>query len=149
MRVQRHAEQGSPPRACRSSPRSRAISCFHNATGDADAIETICARFDLYCRSCSGAARTVPRLARLAVFSETADGWKLQALAALGTGENDVSDKAAEVVSRWRGAVASRDPAAIRQLASRTSSFNGPMAAAYRLTTTSAERSSRAGRRRS
>lgn len=65
-----------------------------------------------------GAARTVPRLARLAVFSETGGGWKLQALAALGTGENDVSDKAAAVVSRWRGAVASGDPAAVRQLAS-------------------------------
>jgi ketosteroid isomerase-like protein len=65
-----------------------------------------------------GATRTVPRLARLAVFSETEDGWKLQALAALGTGENDISGKAAEVVTRWLAANASGDAAAIRQLAS-------------------------------
>lgn len=65
-----------------------------------------------------GAARTVPRLARLAVFSETEDGWKLQALAALGTGENDVSGRAAQVVARWLAANASGDPAAISQLAS-------------------------------
>jgi len=65
-----------------------------------------------------GAERTVPRLARLAVFSETEGGWKLQALAALGTGENDVNGKAAEVVTRWLAANASGDPAAVRQLAS-------------------------------
>jgi hypothetical protein len=65
-----------------------------------------------------GAARTVPRLARLAVFGETETGWKLQALAALGTGENDVGGKATEVVTRWLAAVASGDAAAIRRLAS-------------------------------
>jgi len=65
-----------------------------------------------------GAERTVPRLARLAVFNETEGGWKLKALAALGTGENDVNGKAAEVVTRWLAANASGDLAAVRQLAS-------------------------------
>jgi hypothetical protein len=65
-----------------------------------------------------GAARTVPRLARMAVFSETDDGWKLQALAALGTGKNDVNGKAADVVTHWHAAVVSGDENRIRALAS-------------------------------
>lgn len=65
-----------------------------------------------------GVARSVPRLARLAVFGDTDGGWKLQAFAALGTGENDVGDTAAEVVAHWRAAVASGDGIRIRELAS-------------------------------
>lgn len=65
-----------------------------------------------------GVARTVPRLARIAVFEETDDGWKLQALAALGTGQNDVDAKAADVLGRWLAATASGDAETIHALAS-------------------------------
>lgn len=65
-----------------------------------------------------GVAREVPRLSRMAVFHETADGWKIQALAALGTGENAIDDVAASVVTRWRAATASGDKAEILKLAS-------------------------------
>ena len=64
-----------------------------------------------------GVSRDVPHLARMAVFHETADGWKLQAFAALGTGENAVDTIAADVVAKWQAAVASGDSEAIRALA--------------------------------
>ncbi|MCP4382451.1 MAG: nuclear transport factor 2 family protein [Hyphomicrobiales bacterium] len=66
----------------------------------------------------AGVARHVPRLARIAVFQETDDGWKLQALAALGTGEDDVDAVAATVLGRWQAAIAAGDPEKIRALAS-------------------------------
>ncbi|WP_421724760.1 nuclear transport factor 2 family protein [Bauldia sp.] len=65
-----------------------------------------------------GVDREVPRLTRMAVFAETDDGWKLQALAALGTGANAIDDKATEVLTRWRAAVASGNADAIRPLTS-------------------------------
>jgi hypothetical protein len=65
-----------------------------------------------------GAARTVPNLARMAVFGEFDGDWQLLAFAALGTGENDVTVKAAEVVAAWRAAIASGDRARIHELAS-------------------------------
>lgn len=65
-----------------------------------------------------GVARTVPRLARLAVFHETEGSWKLQALAALGTGQNDIADEAPEIIAHWRAAIASGEPERIRPLAS-------------------------------
>jgi Domain of unknown function (DUF4440) len=64
-----------------------------------------------------GVARDVPRLARLAVFQEMDDGWKLQALAALGTGENAIDSEAVGIVSRWRAAIAAGDAEEIRALA--------------------------------
>lgn len=61
-----------------------------------------------------GPARTVPKLARVAVLGEFDGNWQLLAFAALGTCENDVIAKAAEVVIAWRAAIASHDPARIR-----------------------------------
>lgn len=69
-----------------------------------------------YTGAFEGAARTVPSLARLAVFHDTADGWKLQALAALGTGQNDVTAEAARVVGQWHAATESGDAEQIRAL---------------------------------
>ena len=63
-----------------------------------------------------GIARDVPHLARLAVFQETDDGWKLQALAALGTGENAIDSEAVGIVGRWQAAIASGDAERIRAL---------------------------------
>ncbi|MCB1499200.1 MAG: nuclear transport factor 2 family protein [Bauldia sp.] len=54
-----------------------------------------------------GIARDVPRLARIAVFHETDEGWKVQALAALGTGENAIESEAGRIVGRWQAAIAS------------------------------------------
>lgn len=54
-----------------------------------------------------GVSREVPRLARMAVFHETTAGWKLQAFAALGVGENAIDSIAAEVVAKWQSAIAS------------------------------------------
>jgi len=81
--------------------------------------DVLTATFEVgYTGEFEGAARTVPRLARLAVFHQSAGDWKLLALAALGTGENDVDGTAAEVVAKWRAAIASGDAARVRVLAS-------------------------------
>jgi hypothetical protein len=63
-----------------------------------------------------GIPRDVPRLPRLAVFQKIDDGWKLQALAALGTGENAIDSEAAGIVGRWQAAIASGAAEQIRPL---------------------------------
>lgn len=71
-----------------------------------------------YAGAFEGVAREVPRLARLAVFQETApDEWKIQALAALGTGENDVGGVAPGVLAAWLSATASGDADRVKMLA--------------------------------
>jgi ketosteroid isomerase-like protein len=71
-----------------------------------------------YAGAFEGVAREVPHLARLAVFQETAPGeWKIQALAALGTGENDVSGVAPGVLAAWLAATASGDADRVKALA--------------------------------
>jgi hypothetical protein len=75
------------------------------------------ATFDVgYLGKFEGIPRDVPRLARLAVFQKIDDGWKLQALAALGTGENAIDSEAAGIVSRWQAAIASGAAEQIRPL---------------------------------
>jgi hypothetical protein len=75
------------------------------------------ATFELgYLGTFEGIARDVPRLARLAVFQETDVGWKLQALAALGTGQNAIDSEAVGIVSRWQAAITSGDSEQIRAL---------------------------------
>jgi len=69
-----------------------------------------------YLGTFEGVARDVPRLARLAVFQETDDGWKLQALAALGTGQNAIDSEAAGTVGRWQAAITSGNAEQIRAL---------------------------------
>lgn len=71
-----------------------------------------------YSGAFEGIAREVPGLARLAVFKETEPGtWKIEALAALGTGENDVAGIAPGVLAAWLAATASGDAGRIRTLA--------------------------------
>jgi len=80
--------------------------------------DVLTATFEVgYVGAFQGVARDVPRLARLAVFHKTDAGWKLQALAALGTGENDVAAVAPKVLAKWRAATASGDARRIRALA--------------------------------
>jgi hypothetical protein len=80
--------------------------------------DVLTATFEVgYVGTFQGVARDVPRLARLAVFHKTEVGWKLQAFAALGTGENDVAAVAPKVLSTWRAATASGDADRIRTLA--------------------------------
>lgn len=62
--------------------------------------------------------RTVPKLPRLAVFREDGGNWKLVALAALGTGSNEVTTEAAEALTRFFAAVASGDHDRIRAVVS-------------------------------
>ena len=80
--------------------------------------DVLTATFDVtYTGEFQGVAREVPSLARLAVFEEAAPGtWKIQALAALGTGENDVGNVAPGVLATWLAAAASGDAARIRAL---------------------------------
>ncbi len=84
------------------------------ARRDADLIT---ATFEVtYIGSFQGVARDVPKLARLAVFAETGGEWKIEALAALGTGENDMGDTAPGILARWLAAAASGDAGRIRRL---------------------------------
>ena len=87
-----------------------------SARRDGDVITAI---FEVgYVGEIGGVEREVPRLPRIAVFHRTDDGWKLQALAALGTGINDVSPVAQEVVTAWQAALASGDTGLVRRLSS-------------------------------
>ncbi len=70
-----------------------------------------------YAGAFEGVAREVPRLARLAVFQEIGGEWKIQALAALGTGENDVGAVAPGVVAQWLAATSSGEAGRIRGFA--------------------------------
>ncbi len=71
-----------------------------------------------YAGEFEGVAREVPRLGRLAVFKESDSGdWKIQALAALGTGTNDVAGVALGVLATWLAATASGDAERVRALA--------------------------------
>jgi hypothetical protein len=80
--------------------------------------DVLTATFEVgYVGAFQGVARDVPRLARLAVFHKTDIGWKLQAFAALGTGENDVAAVVPRVLATWRAATASGDVQRIRALA--------------------------------
>lgn len=80
--------------------------------------DVLTATFEVgYVGAFQGLARDVPRLARLAVFHKTDIGWKLQAFAALGTGENDVATVAPRILATWRAATASGDVQRIRALA--------------------------------
>ena len=90
--------------------------------------DVLTATFEVgYVGAFQGVARDVPRLARLAVFHKTEEGWKLQALAALGTGENDVAAVAPKVLARWRAATASGDMQRIRALAAPNFQVQGPV----------------------
>lgn len=81
--------------------------------------DVLTATYDVtYAGAFEGVSREVPSLARLAVFEEVAPGtWKIQALAALGTGTNDVDNVAPGVLAAWLAATASGDAARIRALA--------------------------------
>lgn len=63
-------------------------------------------------------ARTVPSLPRLAVFAERDTGWKLVALAALGTGVNDVSIAAGKALAGFFEALSSGNAAELRAVLS-------------------------------
>lgn len=81
--------------------------------------DVLTATYDVtYTGAFEGVAREVPSLARLAVFEQVAPGtWKIQALAALGTGENDVTGEAPGVLAAWLAALASGDGERVRALA--------------------------------
>jgi hypothetical protein len=81
--------------------------------------DMLTATYDVtYTGAFEGVAREVPALGRLAVFEEVTPGeWKIQALAALGTGENDVDGVAPGVLAAWLAAAVSGDVDRIRALA--------------------------------
>lgn len=81
--------------------------------------DLLTATFEItYTGQFEGVARSVPSLPRIAVFAERGGDWSLIALAALGTGENDVTTESSKAISEFFAAIQSGDRDKIRAILS-------------------------------
>ncbi|MEM1360621.1 MAG: nuclear transport factor 2 family protein [Pseudomonadota bacterium] len=77
--------------------------------------DLLTATFEItYTGQFEGTARSVPSLPRIAVFAERGGEWSLIALAALGTGENDVTTASSKAIYDFFAAIQSGDRDKIR-----------------------------------